>query len=379
MTNSAWAIVASSPILQSTAKTGATKYWQVHVVQNGVKWGTMNEWYQVSKSGKKSKVQFSEPYESTVKNEGRSNETRAKEQAEFEMGVAIRKQQDSGYHEEGKISSVVARPLPMLAKKYSDRVGKLNFPVYVQPKYDGSRLLMRGNGNNTEAWSRKGKDIIPEVIAHLQIDTSGYIFDGELLLPHGTLLQSTMSASKKYQKGISEQLRYIVYDIVDAKLGYADRYRILQALFNEKKYPVKVELAPTLLAKDSETVERIHEDNVANGHEGSIIRVVDALYEINHRSSSLLKHKNFDDNDYEIIGCKEGDGLYKGCAIFTCVTEGGKEFDCNPEGTIAQKQEMYTNRKDSIGKYLQVRYKGISKEGSPMFPVGVAIRDEVGA
>jgi DNA ligase-1 len=221
--------------------------------------------------------------------------------------------------------------------------------------------------------SRGGKPFIPEVIEHLEFDTQGYIIDGELMLPGNVPLQTTMTAIKKYCD-LSPTLIYCVYDIVDEDLTFEERIKILTKLV--KNAPDNVFLVETTLVENESQMEKYHQRFVLDGYEGTILRNAKSKYTVNQRSENLQKHKDFMDGEFKIVGVKEGDGLYKGCAIFKCVTKEGEEFDSNPEGTLEYKRELFMNKKDYIGKWLTVRYFEKTLKGKPTFNVGVSIRED---
>lgn len=67
-------------------------------------------------------------------------------------------------------------------------------------------------------------------------------------------------------------------------------------------------------------------------------------------------------------------GSDKGLAIFILETDNGSRFNCRPEGTQSSRAELYVSRKELVGKFLTVRYQELSRDGIPIFPVGVSIR-----
>lgn len=357
----------SSDWLVSENKAGLSKFWRLHILQDGDNYYTQTEWYQVTKTGATSVAQKSEPYFAAPTNVGRANERNSKAQAEFEFESIVKKQRDKGYR--SKNEQKQERPMPMLAHKFTDHKGKVNFPVYVQPKLNGMRMLFDG----TNGWSRGNKEVIPEVIQHLTFDTGGYILDGELMLPNNVLLQESMKAIKKYRPELSLDLIYHVYDIVDDTLSYAERADIIWKL--SVKFPPNVKMVNTLAATDETQVVDFHNAFTHDGYEGTMIRNPDMVYEIGKRSYSLLKLKDFVDAEYRIVNVVDGDGSDVGLAIFELETPSGAIFNCRPEGTQENRAELFKNRKKLIGKYLTVRYQELSKDGIPIFPVGVSIRE----
>jgi len=257
----------------------------------------------------------------------------------------------------------------MLAHKFTDHKGKVEFPVYVQPKLNGMRMLFNGESG----WSRGNKEVIPEVIQHLKFDTGGYTLDGELMLPNNQLLQESMKAIKKYRPELSSQLIYHVYDVVLPDQHYDNRMEILDTIFMDA--PKNVVRVKTVKANDESQVSHLHNLFTQDGFEGTMIRDPWANYEIGKRSYSLLKLKDFVDAEYRIVNVVDGDGSDVGLAIFELETDSGQRFNCRPEGSQENRADLFKNRRQLVGKYLTVRYQELSKDGVPIFPVGVSIRD----
>jgi DNA ligase-1 len=359
--------VKSSDWLVSENKHGGEKHWQLHILRDGNDYYTQTSWYQISKTGRETKTQTSEPYFAAPTNEGRANERDSKAQAEFEYEAIIKKQRDKGYRSKGEKKQ--ERPMPMLTHKFTDHKSKVEFPVAIQPKLNGMRMLFDGQNG----WSRGNKEVIPEVIQHLKFDTGGYILDGELMLPNNVLLQESMKAIKKFRPELSPELLYHVYDIVDDSIPFSQRYQIITDLI--MKAPKNVKIVKTVRAHDESQVSHLHQLFVKDGYEGTMIRDPQMKYEIGKRSYSLLKLKDFTDTEYKILDVVDGEGSDVGLAIFVLDAGNGQTFNCRPEGSQENRADLFKNRRELVGKYLTVRYFELSKEGIPLFPVGVGIRD----
>lgn len=351
----------------SENKNGMRKFWRIHILSSNTQYFTQTEWYQLTKTGRETKKQFSEPYYAEPTNVGRANERDSFAQAEFEFESVIKKQRDKGFQLPGEKTQ--SYPMPMLAHKFADHSEKISFPCYVQPKLNGMRMLFDG----MEGWSRGNKQVIPDVIKHLQFETSGFILDGELMLPDNQLLQESMKAIKKYRPELSPKLLYHVYDIVDSGLTFEERYRIILDVCNLA--PENIKIVPSILVQNETEVLKWHKTFVKEGFEGTMIRSKDSMYEIGKRSYSLLKLKDFTDDEYRIIDIIDGDGSDKNLAIFILETNSGQSFNCRPEGSQENRAVLYKERTKLIGKYLTVRYQELSKDGIPIFPVGVSIRE----
>lgn len=362
-------VVKRSPVLVSKTRTGADKFWANEVVKISNKYYLRTEHWQTKADGTDSKHQFSEPYLVSGKNIGRSNETSDEEQSLLEFDSGVKKYRDKGYNDIGVKST--SRPLPMLAQKFKERKGKIDWnSAYAQPKLDGSRMLFDG----TTAWSRGGKNIIPEVIEHLVFDTDGHIIDGELILPGNVKLQETMKATKKYRKGVSDQLMYMVYDLVESDMVFSERYALLASLV--KNAPENVILVETMRVTGEEDVNVAQVHFVKEGYEGTMVRDDSCGYDIGHRSNSLQKMKDFQDEEFKIVDVVEGSGSDTGCAIFICKAENGETFRARIEGSREESRETFKTRKNHINKFLTVRFQAWTNRGVPQFPVGVGVREK---
>lgn len=114
---------------------------------------------------------------------------------------------------------------------------------------------------------------------------------------------------------------------------------------------------------------------VEEGYEGIMLRNKKGLYRCNYRSHDLQKYKEFLEDEYKIIGFKEGDGRDKGSIIWICETPEKREFSVRPKGTMEYRRELFENGEKYIGKKLTVIYQELSELNVPRFPVGKDIRE----
>ena len=248
--------------------------------------------------------------------------------------------------------------LPMLANKWEDRQKYISEPFYVQPKLDGVRLLVSKDGGI----SRTGK-IIPGT------EILGKAFDPNLNFEE---LTSTFKTDPL-------KLKFHVFDFFDLKaealardkMTFEQRWEYVK----DSIYNPHYEFVKTTLVKSKKDLPLMHQKHVEEGHEGTMIRDRFSVYEVGQRSNYLLKHKDFQTEEYEITGAKTGHGRDADAVVWVCKTQDGQQFNVRPEGTIIQREEDYKNHKKYIGKMLTVRFQNLTAIGVPRFPVGVVIRD----
>jgi len=243
--------------------------------------------------------------------------------------------------------------LPMLANKWEDRHKYITEPFYVQPKIDGVRLLV----SNKKCLSRTGKPVIG--VEHLARGLKdGEYLDGECYAPNKTFEEIT-SLFKTNPK----DLEFHVFDYFDLNRP--------NLTFEERKERISID---TFLVNSKDGVQRYHDMFVQQGHEGVMIRDASSVYEIGKRSNYLLKHKDFQTEEYEIVDAKEGTGREKGTVIWVCKV-GEHHFSARPEGTLEVRRKFLEEKDKYIGKQLTVRFQNLTALGVPRFPVGVVVRD----
>jgi len=359
-----------SPILQSLTRTDKKKFWVMRAYTEDGSCFYAKSYWQESLDGVKSKVQTSVPVEVFGKNIGRANETTPEEQLISEFDSRVKKQRDKGYSEDGSMDHIPTKP--MLANKYKDKKHKVVFPCFVQPKFNGFRMLKEGDG--TEAWTRGGKPHAEACVTHLMWDTGKVMVDGELMMPDAKTLQDTSKYAKKFYPGFSENLSYYVYDVVIPDFSFAERYEVLKEMV--RNAPERIKIVETVEVHNEDELFACHADFVARGYEGTIIRSGPDGYNVGHRSNSLLKLKNSEDAEFRVIDVEDGKGSFEGKAICICVTADGYKFNAVPEGPMSHRAEIFENKENYIGKWLTVRYYETTESGSPFHGVGVDFREE---
>ena len=273
---------------------------------------------------------------------------------------ALKRAQTMWNNEHTKCNQV----LPMLANKWEDRQKYISEPFYVQPKLDGVRLLVSKDGGI----SRTGKIIPGTEVLGKGLGPGQYV-DGEAYDPNLNFEELTSTFKTDPLK-----LKFYVFDFFDLKklqMTFEQRWKCVK----EEIYNPHYEYVETFSVKRHKDMEGYHKMFMQQGFEGTMIRDPFSVYEVGQRSNYLLKHKDFQTEEYEITGAKTGHGRDADAVVWVCKTQDGHQFNVRPEGTIAQREEHYKNHEKYIGKMLTVRFQNLTTLGVPRFPVGVVIRD----
>jgi DNA ligase 1 len=324
------------------------------------------------------------------KNIGRANETTTEDQAISEATSKLNKLKDKGYKDipdseemahvdihrylvnlEG--TDAYGNLLPMLAQK---DIKKITFPGFLQRKYDGMRAIIKLEKDGTlTIRSRNGKPL--ETLSHILEDVNtdhmvaGDQLDGELYC-HGRSLQSIVSLTKRMQPD-TQKIQFRCYDMLDTRMSYESR-KILVKAITLKSGPAIV-YVNTVKVNSMEDVMKYFNIWKAKGFEGAMWRDPEGYYEPGRRSYSLIKVKDFEEEEFEIIGVEEATGRDAGTAIFRCITSEGVEFSVRPMGSRELRRDYFENFEEYEGKLLTVRFQNWTPDGKPFHARGITIRD----
>lgn len=302
--------------------------------------------------------------------------TTAEQQALKEAESKVNQKIAAGYAE--KLEDAIVFFQPMLAKKIED-YGDLLFtvPTFIQPKLDGIRCISEKN----TLMSRKGKPFI--AVPHLKQD--GALLDGELynhdLKDDFNEIVSITRKKKVTERDLiysKEKIQFHMYDLPSHVGVFSERYRALHELYvkdatlHEKGYRI----VDTYQVKDIEELEKYHEKFLEQGYEGSIVRLDLGNYE-SKRTNQLLKKKEWQDEEFTILGYVEGVGNRTGTiGKFLFKTKEGKSFGANVKGEFSYLRELFKKAEKLIGVTATVKYFQLTPDGVPRFPLVINIARE---
>lgn len=304
------------------------------------------------------------------KNLGKANETTPLEQAVLEAQSKIRKKMDEGYRKTLDDSKTIV--LPMLATRFTDRKRDISYPCFVQPKLDGVRCIWK----NGRLYSRYGKEF--SFLDHICRELEGVdmVLDGELYSTAMSFQQlSGLVRKKKYDSRDEEKFLLVSFHVFDVFKNepFYQRFQHLQNVFSKRFN--WVQFVQTERVESEDAIYSHLYKYEKQGYEGIIIRNQDGMYQQNARSKHLQKLKSFTDEEFEIVGFKQGEGGEEGCVIWECATVHGQTFMVRPQGTLEARRVLFQIGEEYIGKLLTVRFQEYTDCGIPRFPTGIEVRD----
>jgi len=300
--------------------------------------------------------------------------------------------------------------LPSITSAPSTRGYKIPFPAFVQRKYDGIRCIAYLDAHsNVILESRKGVrftqftniefglKLFFEEATRICINNKNsnlkpitrFYFDGELY--SNSIPFETINGCVRLTKNITDndrininKIQYHIYDCFNGESPttvFRERTALLKNIFeavrNEDDTRRVLNTIRDVETEEVFNIEEIkskHAIYVENGFEGIMIRDPDGVYEPNKRSKYLQKYKEFMEEEFEIVGFHDGEGVDRELVIWDCITKEGKQFSVRPRTTFEERRRLFKEASNYLGKYLTVIFQEYSPDMIPRFPVGKAIR-----
>lgn len=333
--------------------------------------------YRTHSGQKDGQIVTSEWTTAKPKNVGRSNETTPERQAEAEVEANYTLKKKGGYNTTVDAAKTSERFSPMLAKVYSDYKDDVDkalqsVRVLVQPKLDGIRCIATVKG----LWSRQGNPIIAvphihEALRPMFNKDPDAIFDGELynheLRADFPKLVSLIKKQKPTSEDLAESARMIEYWVYDSPHDSTTSSRIARVYDVATAIGPPIVPVPTHFVGSQDKLNELHGQHLNDGFEGTMIRL-EGPYETK-RSKLLLKHKEFQDQEFRVLDIVEGEGNRSGMAGYAVLElDERAKFRANIKGEREYLREVLANRSDYIGRAATVEYFHLTPDGVPRFP-----------
>ena len=355
------------PTLYRKTANGSIYFWQTLVNLED------DDTYVISKHG---------AHNGKVKTARRKILKQCRENTIYKRGIKIaEKKWKDKMNKEGyvdsleKIKTAKIFVTPMLAKTVAFKDGKIKgmkFPVLVQPKLDGFRCRCNCvvSDSKIELFSRnnllyKGLPTLKSELLQLYEKLSKnkqeqLHLDGELYI-HDIPFEDLSGSIKRAQNRPGYDIKNIefrIYDcfsLDDLKISFENRTKFLKTIIPTGN--INLKYVRTEVVTSLNEFKEYYSLFMEKGYEGIMIRNPKSPYEISKRSSHLQKYKEFNDDEFEIIGFQEGSGVDEKTVIWKCITISGKEFNVRPKGTVEHRRKLFSSAKNYIGKQLTVKYQ----------------------
>jgi len=321
------------------------------------------------------------------------------EQAFQECFNRFRKKKRTGYSnlEDPNFSHFLELQLATDYQKSNGSRIDLKFPVICQPKLDGLRARCifsenKDSKNYAKLYTRNKLELrfLENVKAELSVFRKymdeNYDLDGELYIheiPRWTIQSFVMGKSKHPR---NDEVNYYIFDIIMPETSTESRIKTLYEIFENARF--ECEFRNIKLVHNSYVNSELHlhkymETMLDLGYEGLIIRHSEFLgqksFYKGKRNCNLIKFttsKESEDLILDVISGESGKGT-NDLAIFMMQMESGKTFTIVPRGTHEERREFFINKDKLVGLKYCYKYRELSDDGIPQFPVGIDFRYDI--
>ena len=270
-------------------------------------------------------------------------------------------------------------------KKYEEEYeGHLDFKnLYsVQPKLDGIRVIADlATGKLYKRSGVEGKNCphLNRGVLELGLEMPGYQFvDGELYNHQLEFSEINSYVSRTVNILDTECIQLHLFDVGSEDV-FLYRHRVLQNAVNRVNKKINnsyIYCVETYKCEDMDDVLANHKTFINEKYEGTMLRLHHLSYQ-HKRSNQLYKIKDFQDDEFRIIGCNEEENHPGYLGSFDVTDDVGNCFAVRPAVPRSLRKEYWDDKDNLIDSFLTVRYQEKSKDGIPRFPIGVDIRNDL--
>jgi len=301
------------------------------------------------------------------------------------------------------------RPLepvqPMLAQTASDLEDAFEAiaPASVEWKLDGARIQVHRSGDRVRVFTRNLADAterVPEIVERVRaLSVEVIVLDGEAIaLREGGRprpFQVTMGRFGS-RRGVEELRAEIPLSGLFFDVLHLDGEDLIDRRQSERfdalarRLPSDL-IVPRIVAPSAEEATSFFEETLARGHEGVMVKALDAPYETGRRGAAWLKVKRAHTLDLVVLAAEWGHGRRRGWLSNLHLgardpSSGklvmlGKTFKGMTDEMLAWQTERLLELKTARDRYtvyvrpelvVEVAFDGLQE--SPRYPGGLALR-----
>jgi DNA ligase-1 len=304
-----------------------------------------------------------------------------------------------------RLAMTLHRPLqPMLAQSAEDvaeALAKIGTAA-VEWKLDGARVQVHKSGNEVRVFTRSRNDVtiaVPEIVEQIgALPATELILDGEAIaLGPGGAPRPFQVTMRRFGRRLDVEsmraelpLAALFFDCLhrDGEVllerSGAERYAALAAAL-----PAAM-IVPRIVTADVAEAQAFYDDALARGHEGVMVKSLDAPYEAGSRGAGWLKVKRARTLDLIVLAAEWGSGRRRGwlsnlhlgardpAGGFVML---GKTFKGMTDQLLAwQTAELLAREVSRDGHVMHVRPELVVEiafndlQASPVYPGGLALR-----
>ncbi|HSL14983.1 MAG TPA: ATP-dependent DNA ligase [Actinomycetota bacterium] len=215
---------------------------------------------------------------------------------------------------------------PMLAQSATDVGDAMTriHPAAVEWKLDGARLQVHRMGDEVRAFTRNLADVtarVPEVVGKiLSLPVEAIVLDGEAIAlradgrPHPFQVTMGRFGTRRLADVQREELPLASFFFDCLHLDgrdLLDRHAHERFAALDRSLPDSLRIPRAVAARETDAA-RVLDDAISRGHEGVMVKALDAPYEAGRRGASWLKVKRAETLDLVVLAAEWGHGRRSG-------------------------------------------------------------------
>ncbi len=286
----------------------------------------------------------------------------------------------------------------MLAAKFNE--AKIEYPIRVEPKYDGMRLMAIGDQNGFEFRTRSGKlvdsvndNVIQCLIQMYEKGTDVWqpegkmVFDGELM---GRDFRDTMKQGRKkghvFENGcfyvfdaFTQEIFQALRDKPNPSETYDNRRQDLQTIFRWCEFgdTDNIILPPSYIVNNFAEVTAFYDSVRKRGLEGLILKRMNGSYHP-RRNIDWMKMKDQIEADVIVTGAEEGTGKNEGSLGAIIIDFKGVSVNVGSGFSDEERDSVWQMHQDGtlIDQVVEVWFHEVTPAGSMRHPRFKWFRDD---
>lgn len=272
-------------------------------------------------------------------------------------------------------TDLIQKPAYMRCGVYSAKAAKdISFPAIVQLKADGTYREAFVDDGKVEFVSRSGESYEYPLLASLLAEMPDGHYTGELVV-RGTSNRSESNGLINSDDPPHDLIDFLVWDYITNeeysaalkkgknKTPYSVRFEKLGIILDKSKKNNNIHLIPFHIVNDVKEALELTSKWMEEGHEGSILKDLSGVFK-DGTSKHQLKLKIEFNVDVRITGFTEGrvgTVREKTFGAISYETDDGKIKGQVSGFTDKELQELHENRKDYIGKIMEIQGNDLTR------------------
>lgn len=277
----------------------------------------------------------------------------------------------------GISATTINKAFPGLVPQFKIQLAKevplseVDFPYYVETKFDGVRLVVIVRDNEVFIKTRSGKEVNLPVLNKLfsNISTTG-VFDGELIEGFGKVtdrvnISGKVNSAMHGGTVIEDNFKFKVFDYLfldemdngKCTRPFKERRLKLEDIMKNISGPY-IDITYCYIANNIETVNELYSNIIKSGFEGLILKKPAGKYSF-YRTKAWIKLKEIKTADLTCIGWEPGTGMYADAiGALVCVGKvDNKPVKVKVSGLSAK--ERYADVNSYLNKTIEVKYNSV--------------------